>query len=884
MNSYTIGIDVGGSHISGALLSHENEGGPLRTVRCTIDSHASGAEIINATRECVEALLEGGHPVMAAGVAFPGPFDYVKGVSRISGVGNKFERTFGLHLKAAMEDAFRERISFSFANDAHCYAAGCYHHLHPGDAHCIFLTLGTGFGSAFYAEGQLLYSHPRIPTNAAFYNELFKEGIADDYFSTRWFLRAFEILTGKKVSSVKHLVENYPQEAVQVFDEFADNLCAFLIPWIQRFSCEVLVIGGSIAKASHLFAPKLQQQLSLHHCNTRLIFTDDTEQMIINGAGMIASASTNISMDLMHFRKTNQPLLPVSKPVATGYEIFPSFHSNETIYTGYDTLATHVAQHKCVVIDGYVGVLWESFRSQLGAQLQRMGITAYWYDISACMKPAVVIDDMLRNSLNGDDPVFGKKFDGALTDFFEEEKLAKLAPDESAGINIVYGTGAALSGWKGLLVYLDIPKNEIQYRMRAASITNLGAIAATDPVQMYKRYYFADWPVLNEHKAALLPVIDIIVDEQRVTAITWMHGKAFRNTLDAMLQQPFRARPWFEAGIWGGHWMKQHLSGLAPDSVNYAWSFELITPENGIVLEAGGFLLEASFDFLLYRNNQQLLGKAAPRFGNEFPIRFDFLDTFDGGNLSIQCHPRTEYIREHFGENFTQDETYYILDCEPEAVVYLGFQDNIDPQQFRQALEDAQERSIELPAEKYVQVHSAKKHDLFLIPNGTVHASGKNNLVLEISSTPYIFTFKMYDWLRPGLDGKPRPINIEHAFNNLYFDRKGDEVKTALISQPRVVQQWEQGRQLQLPTHREHFYTVDRYEFSGSVEITTDGQCHICMLIEGGEVTVTTPDSTLIFHYAETFVVPASVLSYTVHYRHPGRAFLVTAYVKDECC
>jgi hypothetical protein len=142
----------------------------------------------------------------------------------------------------------------------------------------------------------------------------------------------------------------------------------------------------------------------------------------------------------------------------------------------------------------------------------------------------------------------------------------------------------------------------------------------------------------------------------------------------------------------------------------------------------------------------------------------------------------------------------------------------------------------------------------------------------------------MYDWLRLDLNGNPRPINIEHAFNNLNFDRKGDYVASNLISQPKTIKEWKDGRMVKLPTHPEHFYTVDRYEFIKETIINTDGQCHCCMLVEGEEIEVIVDGKTTVFNYAETFVIPASVKEYTVRYQKKGKAYLVVAYVKNECC
>src|SRR5690606_8674040 len=132
-----------------------------------------------------------------------------------------------------------------------------------------------------------------------------------------------------------------------------------------------------------------------------------------------------------------------------------------------------------------------------------------------------------------------------------------------------------------------------------------------------------------------------------------------------------------------------------------------------------GVLLELSFDTLMYREYQAILGEHADQYGSYFPIRFDFLDTFDGGNLSIQCHPTLDYIQKNFGEKYTQDETYYIMDCKQGANVYLGFQEDIDPYQFRDALQDSVKNDHVLPVEQYIQRFPSKKHGLYLIPNGT---------------------------------------------------------------------------------------------------------------------------------------------------------------------
>ena len=584
------------------------------------------------------------------------------------------------------------------------------------------------------------------------------------------------------------------------------------------------------------------------------------------------------------FRKTTQILMPAEwdPPDSGRYDIFPGHAVPAgSITLGFDALAARIAREPVVVIDGYGGVFWEELCDRLDGSLRELGVEAGWTDVAEAMLPAETIDRLVAPFLGGDDPLFGTRFAGDLSDFFDSAKLSALKPAAGKQSSIIYGCGASLAGWEGLLIYVDLPKNEIQFRSRAGTVRNLGSARPAPPKEQYKRFYFVDWVALNRHKAALMPRIDVVVDCQRPDEPAITEGDVLREALSQMARGVIRVRPWFEPGPWGGQWIGQKIPGLARNVPNYAWSFELIAPENGLLLRDGRRLLEVSFDFLMFHDNRAVLGDHAGAFGFEFPIRFDFLDTFDGGNLSLQCHPRPDYIRRNFGETFTQDETYYILDCKPGAEVFLGFRAGIDPVEFRAALERSYTEGAEVDVRRFVNVEPAARHDLFLIPGGTIHCSGRDNLVLEISSTPYIFTFKMYDWLRLDLDGRPRPLNIQRAFDNLCFDRQGEVVQRELVSHPRTIEEGAGWRTVHLPTHRSHFYDVHRFEFTSAVEGRTDGSPHVMSLVEGRTVTLETANgSRAKFSYAETFVVPAAAGSYRLVSENSQPIKVVKAFMK----
>lgn len=575
--------------------------------------------------------------------------------------------------------------------------------------------------------------------------------------------------------------------------------------------------------------------------------------------------------------------LPLKKPAAgEGYDIYPAYDVGEgKIHDGFASLVPLIIESGTVIIDGYAGIFWDILKQQIINALEKEAVTVRCFHASDYLRPEQEIEEMISPFTGGSDPLFGTRCDLHLSSFFRLPEMKALRPDPDYSVNIIIGTGAALAGWQGLLIYADLPKNEQQYRARAGKIHNLGFSQPANPKTFYKRSYFVDWPVLNRHKQDILPFTDIVADTQRPGEPVWMEGRVLREALTNMSRNMFRVRPWFEPGPWGGTWIKDNIRGLNPDVPNYAWSFELISPENGLLLESSSLLLEISFDSLMYLGAKEVLGECHGRFGTEFPIRFDFLDTFDGGNLSVQCHPRPEYTREHFGEHFTQEESYYILDTKDDAIVYLGFRKNINPSEFTTALKTSAGTGKPLDVERYVQKQESAKHDLFLIPYGTVHGSGKNNMVLEISTTPYIFTFKMYDWLRMDLNGRPRDLNIERALRNLFFERKGDYVSKHLKSKPVKLKEGHDWQLWHLPTHETHLYDVMRYKFMTTIDIRTDNKCLVMNLVEGQGITVETHYGLkLKISYAETFIVAAAAEMVRITNHSGIEAMLVIAFVK----
>ena len=190
-------------------------------------------------------------------------------------------------------------------------------------------------------------------------------------------------------------------------------------------------------------------------------------------------------------------------------------------------------------------------------------------------------------------------------------------------------------------------------------------------------------------------------------------GNALFEGLKLTAHQPFRVVPYFDAAPWGGQWMKE-VCDLDKKSDNFGWCFDCVPEENSLYLKYGDTVVEMPSMNLVWFYPVDLLGEMVyGRFGEDFPIRFDFLDTMQGGHLSLQVHPTTNYIQNQFGMHYTQDESYYILDAGEDACVYLGTKTGINPEEMIENLEKAQDGNHKFNDEKFINKIPAKKHDHF---------------------------------------------------------------------------------------------------------------------------------------------------------------------------
>lgn len=570
------------------------------------------------------------------------------------------------------------------------------------------------------------------------------------------------------------------------------------------------------------------------------------------------------------------------------YNKRPSIKVNGLLFSGWESINSFVADtvknSRIVIIESYSGVN----KKELIENFRKIDHTLFIDTKSLFHDEKSLI--ALTERYMTDDVLFGNITNLSLKEYFDEEKINKIRLEiqNNTGTTLIFGPGALLVEEGDLVIYADMPRWEIQQRMRKSKVEALGIDNSAEPFSFqYKRGYFNDWKILDKHKRDIYPKVDFWLDSVVENEPKLIDRDTFYAGINKAAYSPFRVMPFFDSAPWGGQWMKE-VCNLDKETVNYGWCFDCVPEENSLLLKVDDIEYEMPSVNLVYLKSKELLGEPVEsRFGKEFPIRFDILDTFDGGNLSLQVHPTTQYVRDNFGLAYTQDESYYLLDVKENSHVYLGFKNGIDKDEMLNDLENAQSgNNKHFDAEKYVNKIEAKKHSHFLIPAGTIHCSGINSIVLEISSTPNLFTFKLWDWDRLGLDGKPRPINIERGKEVLQWDRDTDYTHEQLVDKFTVVEEGDGWKEEKTGLHPNEFIETRRHTFTKAVKHYTNDSVNVINLVDGKEVVVFCENNAFepyIVHYAETFIVPASVKEYFIkpHGKSEGEECMtIKAYVR----
>jgi|GEM_PF-45004 len=450
INYYNIGIYVGGSKITSAYVD-KSSGFILREtlVECEIDSNMPINGFVETLHDVIKQVIEAanGLPYYGVGVAIPGPLDYERGISKITGV-HKFDALFGLNLKQIIKDLlFANEIPLCLANDASCYALGEYF---QGAARqskrTIVATLGTGLGSAFLIDGRLqVREDAGVPMDGYLYYLPFGESIADDYFSKRWLLNSWKEKTGQEINikMLANLANEKDSQTLSVFDEFTNNLVQFISPWIEKFKPDTFLLGGSIPRIAPFLLAQIELKLAENGFSQVKIKTSELwDESPMIGAAMYTKMKGG-----------------------RGYD------KNEQ---DYEALQLWVSDKKTVMIDGYAGVNWDLLAEKIHLGLTSKGKRVRWFFADAAMKSPEEMANIPKNNIK---------------DWFNIDMLSQIQPDNCADINVVIGCGAALTHWDGSLMYIDLPKNERKNLMLVD----------------------ANWKLLDDYKFEIMSSIDLFI-------------------------------------------------------------------------------------------------------------------------------------------------------------------------------------------------------------------------------------------------------------------------------------------------------------------------------------------------------------------------------------
>lgn len=568
-----------------------------------------------------------------------------------------------------------------------------------------------------------------------------------------------------------------------------------------------------------------------------------------------------------------------------------------------DKIAASDGKNIIVAMDGYATSDWTELVNLLSQQLSANGILIEKVNFLDNLKSEEEINNMIDPMLEWDreiDPtlLYGKIYRGGYQGLLDPKKLEAFQ-DQMKGIGdgkegrvvVVYGNGCLIPeniDLYDLKLYFDVTPKESILRIRRGEYVNLGQADARPANQIIRRCYYCDFENAVGLRRQLLRdnAVDYYVPSDKLGGLQLVPMHALKSIFSAMASYPFRTKPVYLEGVWGGTYVKK-LRNLPKEMRNCAWVFDLIPMEVSIVTEVGDKKVEFPFQTFFMTDSEEVMGdKCAAKFGGYFPIRFNYDDSYHStGNMSIQCHSDEKYNRENFDELGRQDESYYVVVSGHDAKTFIGFNDDADVDQFIKEIKIADKEYKPVDYMKYVSYEESKPGLQVMIPAGTIHSSGRNQVVLEIGSlTIGSYTYKLYDYLRPDLDGKPRPIHTYHGERTVARDRKTTWVRDNIVQKPRTVRSGEDWKEVIVGESPLLYFTLRRLEFEKQIEDNTNGKFHVLTLVDGEKVRIRSKENPAHYFDAEFMdmvVVPATIGEYVVENLGPEPIRIHKTMLKD---
>ena len=556
------------------------------------------------------------------------------------------------------------------------------------------------------------------------------------------------------------------------------------------------------------------------------------------------------------------------------------------------TLAEKARREGVIVgFDGYTTAKWDLMVSLMARECDLLGLAFEAVDCNAAtLKEGKQIDAIIDPMLIWDtkiDPtlLYGKVYHGGykgLIDPVKAEQFLKEVPLKKVPGKIVavHGYGSLIPEFRGLYdvkCFFDLTPMNSMLRIRAGEYANLGKKHTGIINRTIRRCYYCDFENAVQLRKALFAegAIDwYFLDNDRAN-LQMMPFETFSDICAQLVKYPFRAKPCYLEGVWGGSYMKERRH-LPEKMRNAAWVFDFIPMEVSVVVEAGSEKLDINYCSFVHKEGINLMGeKCVKKYKGYFPIRFNWDDSYHStGNMSIQCHSGGAFNVENYNEFGRQDESYYVVITGHEAKTFIGFRDDADIPAFFREIEAADTEHKECDYMKYVSYEESKPGLQVMLPAGTIHSSGRNQVILEIGSlTIGSYTYKMYDYLRLDFDGKQRPIHTHLGELNVNQERRTSVIhdpssKDYIVQQPRLDCEGEGWQEYVLGENPQVYFSLRRLEFEKRCEQDTKGEkFHVLTLVDGDHVRIRSeehPERYFDLDFMEIACVPADMGKYVI--------------------